>query len=292
MRLLFTTVLLIGAAALLAGGSQANAQYGGNGAGVSQGLLGTPRTCEHVISLMLRYGDGSSVASHSSGLLQVTPHGPAVIPSTELGDLELKSVTMLSEQDGDCGPLFAITIVNNSQRDVCNFHVSVVAAFGRIHPLSPTTVQRIDKLCAGQATEISMHLPIEALAMGRANGQALCFRSLVVAIDSYDQLLESNEANNLQVLAFADIPRPAVGVTAAEPVSPGGAPAASTLAEPPVTESGPPQGASPLQGNGAVTDEGAQTAPPANLPASPVDGLDFDNLDLGEATAAAFRTGS
>ena len=58
---------------------------------------------------------------------------------------------------------------------------------------------KVEKICAGQAAEVHVQLPIEALAMGNRNGQPLEFARLVVAIDSFDQFAECNEANNVKV---------------------------------------------------------------------------------------------
>ncbi len=42
--------------------------------------------------------------------------------------------------------------------------------------------------------------------MGNLNGQVIGFRKIIVAIDAYDELAETNEANNLRALACTEIP--------------------------------------------------------------------------------------
>ena len=81
-----------------------------------------------------------------------------------------------------------------------------VAMLGRISPLSPSVTTRVAEILPSAALEIQLQLPIEALAMGNRNGQIIGFQRLVVAIDSYDELLETNEANNLRAWNCAEIP--------------------------------------------------------------------------------------
>jgi len=42
--------------------------------------------------------------------------------------------------------------------------------------------------------------------MGNRNGQVIGFQRLIVAIDSFDELVETNEANNLKAFACGEIP--------------------------------------------------------------------------------------
>lgn len=244
------------------------------------GLFGNHRSCSHVIDLLLRYGSGGSHGYQSSGgLIQPTAYGPAVVPHTEIGDLELVAVTIQSDGDATCGPTFGVTVRNNSQRDVTDFRISIVGVLHRIHPLSPTTVHCVEKICAGAVVECQISLPVEALSMGRAGDQVLCLQTVVVAIDSYDQLVECDESNNLKVLALADVPR-AVVVGVEEQVS------GENMETAPAT-------VAPSEPNNPALD----LAPESNSPSGPVDSnpesnidsLDFNNLDLSEAAAAVSR---
>ncbi|QEG38439.1 hypothetical protein [Roseimaritima ulvae] len=240
-------------------------------------VLGSQRSCAHVIDLMLRYGSGG-VKNYpaTGGLIQPTAFGPALVPHTELGDLQLVSVTAVSDGDATCGPSFAVTVRNDSHRDVCDFHITIVGVLHRIHPWSPTTVHCVEKICAGQTVECQISLPVEALSMGRAGAQVLCFQTLVVAVDSYDQLLECDESNNVSVLTAADLPRAVVtGQSVEVETNTTTAPATENPAGPAAGGTGP-QTAQP--------DQPVDSNPESNL-----DDLDFDNLDLGEATAAVSR---
>ena len=163
------------------------------------------QTCGHVINLIMRHGVNNSFQT-GGRTISHSPYGPVVMGAADIGDLELVQVTQCQHVDPNCGPKFAVVIKNNSTRDVCDLRVSMVALFGRIKPHSPTTTSKVKKICAGQAIEITMQLPIESLAMGNLNGQALPFQKLLVAIDSFDEFAESNEANNIKAWNRSEIP--------------------------------------------------------------------------------------
>ncbi|WP_153558439.1 hypothetical protein [Roseimaritima sediminicola] len=238
-------------------------------------LFGARRTCDHVIDLLLRYGNGSDGYQGGGGVIRGTAYGPAVVPHDEIGDLELISITLVNAGGVDCGPTVAVAVRNNSGRDVCDFRISLVAVLHRIHPLCPTTVHRVEKICAGQTAEFQIVLPAAALSMGRAGEQVLCWQKLVVAIDSYDQLLECNEANNLKVVNVSAIPRAVVEQVVGESVD-----------EP--ADGAGPEASVPSAGTPGDQPAPTPTSPDAESPGG-LDGLDFDNLDLGEATAAVAR---
>ena len=164
-----------------------------------QQVLHGPTRCDHVIDLMMRHGINNDQGGYGRSMMGHSPMGPMWIPHEELGDLELIEVVQLPVADPACGPTFAVVIQNTSKRDVCEFRVTLVGLLGRIVPTAPTTVVKVDKVCAGQAAEVHVQLPIEALAMGVRNGQPIEFTRLVVAIDSFDQFAECNEANNIKV---------------------------------------------------------------------------------------------
>ena len=164
----------------------------------SQVLPGGSR-CDNVIQLMHLHGVNNSVdLAMSTSMPHHSPLGSMVIPGDELGDLEIVQVTQVLHEDSACGPKIAVIVQNQSIRQVCNFHVSAVAILGRICPSSPSSTVRVAKLEPGEAQEVLVQLPIEALAMGNRNGQIIGFQRLVVAIDSFDEFVETNEANNVK----------------------------------------------------------------------------------------------
>ncbi|TWU26419.1 hypothetical protein Pla52o_02720 [Novipirellula galeiformis] len=174
-------------------------------------LFGNHSYCGHVIDLISQHGVNNTF--HRGSTFHSSPFGHVLIPSGEIGDLQIVEVHQHEPLDSACGPTFAIVIQNQSTRRVCGFHVSAVAVFGHICPTSPNVTVKTDKIEAGESLEVLVTLPIEALAMGNRNGQVIGFQRLVVAIDSFDELMESDEANNLKAFDAASIPVVSVSVS-------------------------------------------------------------------------------
>lgn len=156
--------------------------------------------CQHVLNLLMRYG----TSNHAHRL--AVPFGNSLVLGDTVGDLELVSVTLVDPGSDVAGPTVAVAVRNNSERHVTSFSATAVAVLGRIHPFSPSKTCTIDKICAGETLEIQLQLPIEALAMGRAGANLLAFKKLVIAIDSFDELVECDESNNILVLDRTQIP--------------------------------------------------------------------------------------
>ncbi|EMI20152.1 secreted protein [Rhodopirellula maiorica SM1] len=174
-------------------------------------LFGNHSYCSHVIDLISQHGVNNTFNRGST--FHASPFGHVAIPDCEIGDLQIVEVRQQEHVDSACGPTFAIVIQNHSTRSVCGFHVTAVAVFGHICPTSPNVTVKVDKIEAGEALEVLVTLPIEALAMGNRNGQVIGFQRLVVAIDSFDELMESDEANNLKAFNAASIPVVSVSVS-------------------------------------------------------------------------------
>lgn len=180
-------------------------------------LLHGPQRCDHVIGLLLRHGVNND-SNPAIALNTFRPLGPIAIPVAELGDLELVSVAHHAEIVAGCGPAFDLVIKNCSTRDVCGSRITMVGLFGRICPTSPNVTVKIDLIPAGQTVLVCVTLPIESLAMGNLNGQMIGFNRVLVVVDSFDQFMESNEANNLRVFDTASIPVATVAVEVTESV--------------------------------------------------------------------------
>ena len=170
-------------------------------------LLPGGSSCLHVIRLIQIHGVNNSFDTGGTHLTaHHSPFGSYAVPDTELGDLEIVQIVQEAHVDPACGPKFIVTIRNNSCRDVCNFHVTVVATLGRIFPGSPNQTECVDTICAGETADVCVQLPVEAFAMGNQHGQVIGFQKLIVAIDAFDELAETNEANNLRALNCGEIP--------------------------------------------------------------------------------------
>lgn len=244
-------------------------------------LLYGPGRCDHVIRLLHHYGVNND-SDQTVGVNGFHPFGPIAIPIAEIGDLQLVSIAQRAETVAGCGPAFNIVIKNCSIRDVCRSSVTLVGLFGRICPTSPSVTVKIDLLPAGQATEICVTLPIESLAMGNLNGQVIGFNRVLVAVDSFDELMESNEANNLRVFDLASIPVAAVAVAVFESAATVAAPIVTT--EPasavPMTVPGTQSVADPITVPATGPDAAAPVAPQS---ATPQAQSDMPQADLQSA---------
>lgn len=241
-------------------------------------LLPGGSLCNHVIHLIHCHGVNNSVdlaASHT--MLHHSPLGSMLVPGVELGDLEICHVAQLLPGDPGCGPKISVTVKNHGCRKVCNFHITAVAILGRICPTSPNHTVCVEHLGPGEALEVIVPLPIEALAMGNRNGQIIGFQRLVVAIDSYDEFVETNEANNLRAFDVAALPvlTPTVTETVEETVE-------ETVST--TTDSGPVQETVTEEVGGTAT---APAPPPADALQTAIRKLGVHNTAPVEATPAS-----
>ncbi len=173
---------------------------GKGGVSLAAPYISGPTNCQHVMDLLFQYGHGTSQA------VMAVPHGNGLLLGDSIGDLEIMTVTMCHPGDATHGPKIAVTISNKSKRAVSSFSISAVAVLGRIQPFSPSVTQAAPTIGPGENVELTLCLPVESLAMGRSGTDTLAFQKLVIAIDSFDQLLESNESNNIVILERDKIP--------------------------------------------------------------------------------------
>jgi hypothetical protein len=154
---------------------------------------------------------------------------------------------------------------NNSDVPIGNFKVSIVGVLGQIHVHSPTVTVPIRRMEAGEQSLIQIQLPVTCMSMGLVSQQS-AFDTLIVALDSYDDLIECDELNNVQILRRLEIAHLVAPIQVAPPVA--------DLA---LLESTPPP---------AVT---VPQVPEGTTP-SPLDGLDLDELELEEAKSLRLYT--
>tara|TARA_R110002111_G_scaffold143783_1_gene209944 strand:+ start:260 stop:1129 length:870 start_codon:yes stop_codon:yes gene_type:complete len=170
-------------------------------------LLHGPPSCGHVINQVNRYGVNQSFdRAANRKQFHHSPYGSMMIPIAEMGDLEIVSVHQMVHADPGCGPRIAVVIANHSNRCVDNFSVTAVATLGRMHPFSPNQTVTVATIQPRAAFQVELTLPLESLAMGNRNGQVIGFQRLVIAIDSFDELAETDEANNIKAYVAALLP--------------------------------------------------------------------------------------
>ena len=159
--------------------------------------------CDHMIQLMLRHGVNNQ-CDRSLGSRLVNPssvHGAADIVS-DAGDLEVLYANLAPPSEISIGPRLAIAVVNRSPMEARDFHVSVAAIVGQIHPHSPISTVRIDRIGPGESLEVSVPIPVDTLLVGRSQGTSPGFERLIVAVDCFNRIIESDEANNVRLFEY------------------------------------------------------------------------------------------
>lgn len=211
--------------------------------------MGIPTSnCHNVIHLMMT----NRMRQRANQIGTPEIYLPHMTVGTKIGDLKLTCVNLVRDGDHCHGPVFQIGMRNNSAVPIGNFQVSLVGILGQIHIHSPTTTITIDCMDCGEEKHIQMQLPMTCMR---------AFDSLVVAVDSCDELLECDELNNIQILKRCEIKLLVTETTAVAPVE-----------------------IAPLPNPNPVV-----TTPKIPRPPSPLDGLNFDNLDSSDAKNLLFR---
>ena len=206
-------------------------------------VLGVPVShCGHVIDLMMKNQMRARFRTDGTEQLYL----PHLTVGLSPGDLELLCIHLVCDGHAQSGPTYQIGMKNNSSVPIGNFRVSLVGVLCQIDVHSPSATICIPRMEAGEETQIQIQLPVTCLSMGPCH-QRCEFDTVVVALDSFDELLECDEFNNVQILKREDV---------------------SFLVIQPVQTAPVPQAP-------AVP---AEPAPPGRP--SPLDGIDLDQLDL------------
>ena len=160
--------------------------------------------CGHVIELLIankfRQNTFQSGSELAPGLMLGSPWQQSP------GDLELLGVYCDGTVDPRNGPVFEVSLRNNSQETLEDVTVSAVAVLGQIHGQSPTSVVSIGRIGAAETISIRIQLPASSWVTGPVGSPVQPFETLVVAVDSFDELVESNELNNVSILRRGEIP--------------------------------------------------------------------------------------
>lgn len=246
--------------------------------------------CGHVIDMLMEqhlqtqfFGANAVNMQQQASIVTFDQFGRPIV--SRLGDLRLISVEMITDATAEMGPLYEVTLLNDSLRPAEDFRVSIVAVHGGILPNSPTVTMNVDAIAAGGTATLQVQMPQACLAI-EVTGQAPApFDMLVVAIDSFDELMEANELNNVAVLERSAIVIETTTTTEAA-VTTEVAPAATATPAPPAEDA--PAVAAPVDGAGApaTNPPGENDAPDANATPAPTDKLDLDNLDIDDEADA------
>ena len=226
-------------------------------------ILGVPEShCGHVIDLLIRnrmrQQSGAVGAELAPGLLLSRPPS-----SNQIGDLELVDVHLVTDGGPGCGPVIQVTVRNNSALAVGNFQISIVGVLGQIHAHCPTVRGTVTQISAGAVAPFQLQLPASAMTLGFQGQPTAPFDTVVVAIDSFDELMEANELNNVRIIRRVEL---------------------LPLAPPPVVEVVTPT-VVPVAPETTVPADTAIPSP--TQPASPLDGIKFEDLQLESTTPTA-----
>jgi hypothetical protein len=203
-------------------------------------------------------------------------------PIPAFGDLELMDVDMVADMHDTTGPIYRVAVKNNSHLPVIGVRVSLIAVLGRIDQSSPVVTTEIKEIAAGGIATIDLPMPVAVMQLGPATAP-VPFETLVASIDSFNELPETNEFNNVVtvVRTAIDVIETAQTTTTttvagpaavAAPAAAGVAPAAAGLA---AVEAAPMGDAAPMG------------APAPMAAANPQDrALENLNLDNVENAAA------
>jgi hypothetical protein len=203
------------------------------------------------------------------------------------GDMELLSVGMVSDAADQAGPIYRISFRNNSPLPAHHFQVSLIAVLGEINRTSPLATVHIDKIAANAIGNVDVQLPHGAMAMG-PQGQLAPFETLIAVVDSFDELAETSELNNITSLTRTGIAVVEV-TTATAAVPAAGAPVVGEPAAGAPAAVVPAPGAAPAEA--APADAGAapaEAAPAQPMPSPNGDALDGLDLDKVESTSDLF----
>lgn len=182
--------------------------------------------CEYVIDLLFRNQfrqQSGAIGTELAPGLMVSAPPSATVP----GDLELLNVALLSDGSPTQGPVVEVIVRNNSQIAVEGFQISVVGVVGQMHAQCPTARGLVSQIAAGSVGQFQMQLPVIEISNGSQAQQPAPFETLVVAIDSFDELLEANELNNVRIIRRAEllaIAGPPMSMAQGIPVAPNGLP--------------------------------------------------------------------
>ena len=147
----------------------------------------------------------------ATGATAETSNNDATKSNDQVPDLTLKSISLFSAGSiaaGE-GPVYRVVIANTSSVDVDRpFTVTVVAAKEdrSFDDSTPRTDEPVVSLAAGKEEGIDIHLPVEALSCEKDDqGNEAPFSTLLVVIDGYAKLGETNRDNNAAAVARTDV---------------------------------------------------------------------------------------
>jgi hypothetical protein len=125
-------------------------------------------------------------------------------------DLLLEDVQLVEPATMLVGPAYRVKFRNQGLTAAGKFRVAIVAGLdGQASEQSPKTLIDVAGLASGEASEVTVRLPVSAMKLASANGQATVFTHLLVAADFDNSLTESDKTNNVAVIERTMLEAPA-----------------------------------------------------------------------------------
>ena len=239
------------------------------------------RVIHHVVSKEIeqQFG-GSPLFAPMVGFNPVLP-----FPIPAFGDLELMDVDMVSDMHDATGPVYRVALKNNSHLPVFGVRVSLIAVLGKIDQSSPVITTVVKEIAAGGIATIDVPMPVAVMQLGPETAR-VPFETLVASIDSFNELPETNEFNNvvtvvrtaIDVIETAQSTTTTTTVAGAAAVAAPAAGVAPAAAAPAAIEAAPMGEAAP-----APMGEAAPMAAAGNPQDNALENLNLDNVENAAA---------
>jgi hypothetical protein len=120
------------------------------------------------------------------------------------GDLELVDVGMVSDMHDQAGPVYRVTLKNSSHLPVIGVRVSLIAVLGKLDHTSPVVTAVVKEIAAGGIATIDVSMPVAVMQLGPETAR-VPFETLVASIDSFNELPETSEFNNVVTVVRTNI---------------------------------------------------------------------------------------
>jgi hypothetical protein len=199
---------------------------------------------------------------------------------------------MVSDMADNHGPIYRVVLKNNSPLPVFGLRVSLIAVLGSLDRNSPAVTAELKEIAAGGVAQLDISMPVAVMTLGPQT-QQVPFETLVAAIDSFNELNETSELNNVLTLTRTNITviesvQTAATTTTTVTAAAGPAIGGPAAAGPAAVEGAPAvEGAAGAPGAPAIAPmEAAAPMGPAAAAASPQDSA-LENLNLDNVENAS-----
>ena len=158
------------------------------------------RVIHHAVSKEFeQHFGGSPLFAPMVGFNPVTP-----FPMPAFGDLELVGVGMVADMNEQSGPVYRVTLKNSSHLPVIGVRVSLIAVLGKLDHTSPVVTTVVKEIAPGGIATIDVSMPVAVMQLGPETARAP-FETLIASIDSFNELPETSEFNNVVTVVRSNI---------------------------------------------------------------------------------------